>query len=144
MTRLKVHAAHRLSFRFRTRKSQSTQGAVSTSESIEKSSSNQAKGCGIQTEVKQHRSVITILPKLETKANQSLSKELENKASNSMDEETLFQSEERREGSEGEDVTQDVVDVLRCILEKQSLNSSQVYSISGRQLRIDVLEDTDL
>jgi len=142
MTRLKVHAARRLSFRFRTRKSQSTPNTV-TSESIEKSSSNQEKGCEIATDVKKHRSVITIQPKLETKA--TILPKVEKNAFEVMDEQKIFKRGESAEDKEeSEDITQNVVNVLRRILEQQSLNSSQVYCISGQQLRIDVLEDTDL
>lgn len=132
MTRLKVHTAHRLSFRFRTRKPPSST-VEAASESNKKSSSLEEQSHAIEPKVKHHCSAITILPRNETTA------------SNTMEEHRCFEREESHEvREESEDPTQDIVDILKCILEEQTLNSSQVYSISGRQLRIDVLEDTDL
>jgi hypothetical protein len=143
MTKLRVQAQHRLNFRFLSRKSHSSgvKFLPQTPENEQKrSSENDASGSKVESK---HLSAITILPRtdssLEGHCKPSTSEEMENQSSDSSETKNT-----NAEATGGDCDSQEAIDVLRRILEKQRPNSTEVYSISGCAIRIEVLEDTEL
>lgn len=145
MTKLRIQAQRRLNFRFLTRKSNShSSGAKLLLESDEnrqkRSSTNEetnASGSKVSTK---HLTSITILPHQKDK-DDSLE---ERGPSIEMEKQTSCPIATKDIDSEKDCEPKEALDVLRQILEIQPTNSTEVYSLSGCAVRIEVLEDTDL
>lgn len=147
MTKLRIQAQHRLNFRFLTRKSHSRSSGVNVlAESDEngqkRSSMNKETNASGSKVLTKHLSSITIVPH---KKDKDSSIEERGKPSIKMDKQASDSIAAAKDvDSERNCECQEALDVLRRILEIQTPNTTEVYSLSGCAVRIEVLEDTDL